>query len=138
MSFVHDALIDGEYVRLVAVDGLSRFVSMRDGRLPGPCEQSRCEVLQVGDVGRPHLREGGIDLVRTGIATVPEPRALGPAFEGLHTYGTQEGVRSPVVLLTADVHVDEKRKTLSATDYLTKPVDLKHLCSVIDRVLAEH
>ena len=56
-------------------------------------------MLQVGDRGRRSLREGGINLVRTAIGSVTHPETLGPAFEGLHTYGTQEGVRSPIVLI---------------------------------------
>lgn len=37
----------------------------------------------------------------------------------------------PVVLLTADARVDEKRRTLDAHEYLRKPVDLQKLSSVI-------
>src|SRR5262249_28417922 len=51
---------------------------------------------------------GGIDLVRVGVGEVRDPSALGPAFQGLHTYGTQEGVRSPVVLIAPSTRALER------------------------------
>ena len=37
----------------------------------------------------------------------------------------------PVVLLTADVHLDDKTKVLQARAYLAKPVSLERLLSVV-------
>jgi len=39
----------------------------------------------------------------------------------------------PVVLLTADMHLDEKLDALDAADYLRKPVDLSRLLAVVRR-----
>jgi len=108
VSFFHDALVDGQLVRLVAIDGLSHHVTLRRGRLPRSCTAQACEVLQVGARGRSMLREGEISLVRTGMGQVVDPGDLGPAFQGLHTYGTQEGVRSPVVLVTSSTAAVER------------------------------
>jgi len=38
----------GAYVNLGAVDGLSRWLVLRSGRLPQPCTRTRCEVVQIG------------------------------------------------------------------------------------------
>jgi hypothetical protein len=41
----------GAFVNLGAVDGLSRWIALRSGRLPRPCRRDECELVQIG--GRP-------------------------------------------------------------------------------------
>jgi hypothetical protein len=60
----------GAFVNLGAVDGLSRWLALRGGRLPRPCTPSDCELVQIGGapvapklpylhvVGRAALRPG--------------------------------------------------------------------------------
>jgi hypothetical protein len=38
----------GAFVNLGAVDGLSRWLVLRSGKLPAPCTPTRCELVQIG------------------------------------------------------------------------------------------
>jgi hypothetical protein len=38
----------GAFVNLGAVDGLSRWLVLRSGKLPAPCTPARCELVQIG------------------------------------------------------------------------------------------
>src|SRR2546423_13875240 len=68
--------IEGRLVDLGAVDGLSRFVRLRSGRIPAPCRPEHCEVLQLGGTGPlPSVR--GLRLVRVGRATLASAVPVG-------------------------------------------------------------
>ncbi len=59
---------------LGAVDGLARWVRLASGRLPRKCTPIRCEVLQLGGVGRTPTLEGlPISVVGTGRLTSEAP-----------------------------------------------------------------
>jgi hypothetical protein len=83
-------IVAGELVRLVGIDGLSRVARLRSGRWPRVCRPARCEFVQVGRRGRPVLGEGGIHLVRVGIAEVPDQGAFGGSLSTDSTVAQQE------------------------------------------------
>jgi len=101
VAFFRDFWLDGEFVRLVGIDGLSRFVDLRSGRLPTRCA-SVCEVLQVGGGGRPRLHEGAIHLRRVGIGSLRDVSAFGAAFANLTQYRAQASLVTSTVLLAPD------------------------------------
>jgi CheY-like chemotaxis protein len=39
----------------------------------------------------------------------------------------------PVILMSADVHVQQKNEKLQAADYIKKPVDIDHLLKVVEK-----
>ena len=85
--------IDGELVRLAAVDGLPQIARLVSGRWPRECTPARCEVVQVGRGGSAVLNSGGIHLVRVGFADVPAAGVFGeslstasPFAQARHTY----------------------------------------------------
>ncbi len=84
--------IDGELVRLAAVDRLAEAVRVEAGRLPRTCTPKRCEVLQIGTGGRGVLAEAGIAVVRVGTGTLRDDAVFGP----LATAGENE--HAPLLL----------------------------------------
>jgi hypothetical protein len=66
----------GHLFDLGAIDGLSRFVHVRTGRLPRPCRPDHCEVVQLGGAG-PIPAIAGLRLVRVGRATLDSPIPFG-------------------------------------------------------------
>ena len=70
-------IIAGEQVRLVGVDDLPHVAKLLSGRWPTACTPVRCEVVQVGSFGNPVLDQDGINLVRVGIAAVPDHGVFG-------------------------------------------------------------
>ncbi len=66
----------GHLFDLGAIDGLSRYVHVRSGRLPQRCTADRCEVLQLGGAG-PIPSIPGLHLVRVGRATLDSPLPFG-------------------------------------------------------------
>lgn len=60
------------------------------------------------------------------------PRCDGPSFR-LEQKNDARIAAIPVVLLTADVRVEEKRRVLDAVDLLAKPVQLEELLAVVRR-----
>ncbi|HYZ91464.1 MAG TPA: hypothetical protein VFA34_03610, partial [Actinomycetota bacterium] len=66
----------GHLFDLGAIDGLSRFVHLRTGRLPRPCRPDHCEVVQLGGAG-PIPAIAGLRLVRVGRATLDSPIPFG-------------------------------------------------------------
>ena len=107
-SIVRDFWLQGEFVRLVGVDGLSGRVRLLSGRLPRSCRPEACEVLQIGPKGRPSLREGPIHLVRVGIAELRDPASLGPAFEPLRQERAQDRRVTSIVLVPPDSRALER------------------------------
>jgi hypothetical protein len=99
--YFRDSWLDGEFVRLVAADGLARVVRLRSGRLPRTCRPAACEVVQIGNRGRPVLREGGVNLVRVGIGDLRDVSAYGPAFAGLTKLRAQASLVTSTILLPA-------------------------------------
>jgi hypothetical protein len=51
-ALFRESTIRGAFVALGAVDELSRWVQLTDGRLPHACDASRCEVIQLRGRGR--------------------------------------------------------------------------------------
>jgi hypothetical protein len=97
--YFRDSWLDGEFVRLVAADGLADLVRLHSGRLPRTCRPAACEVVQIGSRGRRVLREGGINLVRVGVGELQDPAVYGPAFSGLRRLRAQRSVVQSVVLM---------------------------------------
>jgi hypothetical protein len=97
--YFRDSWLDGEFVRLVAADGLADLVRLRSGRLPRVCRPAACEVVQIGSRGRRVLREGGVNLVRVGVGELQDPAVYGPAFSGLRRLRAQHSVVQSVVLM---------------------------------------
>jgi hypothetical protein len=100
--YFRDAWLDSEFVRLVAADRLARVVRLQSGRLPRTCSPAACEVVQIGNRGRPVLSEGGINLVRVGIGELRDPAVYGPAFSGLRRLRAQRSIVTSTVLLPPD------------------------------------
>jgi hypothetical protein len=101
--YFRDWWLDGEFVRLVALDGLAELVRLRSGRLPRSCRPEACEVVQIGENGRRVLREGGINLVRVGVGELGDTARYGPAFQRLREYRAQGSLVRSVVLLAPSV-----------------------------------
>ena len=76
-TFFRQLVIGGGLVQLSGIDGLDRLVRLRSGRLPRECMPARCEVLQLGGGGRRAWRQDGIDLVRVGVADLPDAAVFG-------------------------------------------------------------
>lgn len=89
-------IVAGELVRLAALDGLPRVARLVSGRWPRLCDPQRCEVVQVGERGRPLLSEGGIRLVRVGIVQLLDPAAFGSSLSTSPT--TAQPQRSVLLL----------------------------------------
>jgi hypothetical protein len=66
----------GHLFDLGGIDGLSRYVHLRSGRLPQRCAPRRCEVLQLGGSG-PVPRIQGLKLAVVGKATLDSPLPFG-------------------------------------------------------------
>jgi ABC-type antimicrobial peptide transport system permease subunit len=60
----------GAFVNLGAVDGLTRWVALRSGKLPAPCTPSRCDLIQIGGAPAaprlPYLHVVGRGVFRSG------------------------------------------------------------------------
>jgi hypothetical protein len=95
-TILHELRIGGELVQLAALDDLGRLVRLRSGRLPRSCRPERCEVVQIGNAGKPRVQEGDIHLVRVGIGTLPTQTLFGDSLVARPVSGEQG-----VVLLTA-------------------------------------
>src|SRR5512133_3424573 len=67
---------NGHLFDLGAIDGLSRYVHVRSGRLPQQCVPSHCEVLELGGSG-PVPRLQGLNLEVVGKATLDSPLPFG-------------------------------------------------------------
>lgn len=67
---------NGHLFDLGAIDGLSRYVQIRSGRLPQRCLPSRCEVLELGGSG-PVPKLPGLELAVVGKATLDSPLPFG-------------------------------------------------------------
>src|SRR4051812_6178281 len=76
-TFFRQLVIGNGLVQLVSLDRLPSFVRLQSGRLPRTCVPARCEVLQLGAGGRSSWRQRGIDLVRVGVAAVPDKALFG-------------------------------------------------------------
>jgi hypothetical protein len=109
-SFYRELRIDGRLVRLVSLDRLERLVRLRSGRLPLECRPARCEVLQVGPGNSSSWREDGINLVRVGIADVPQAALFGPWLEP----GPGTATEHPTRLLTAGAHAFDQIPALTS------------------------
>jgi hypothetical protein len=103
VTFFREFWLDGQFVRLAALDEPDRFVHVVSGRLPRSCRPEACEVLQIGNRGGPALHEGGINLVRVGIGELRDVAGLGPAFQRLRQERAQESVVEAVPLLAPSV-----------------------------------
>jgi hypothetical protein len=110
-TFFRDLKVDGELVELAGIDHLGAFTRLRSGRLPRLCRPDRCEVLQVGRRGRATLAEGGIHLVRTGRADLPDRALFGSS---LQTKPTVPGAPSAVLLLVNGAAVFERLPALAS------------------------
>jgi hypothetical protein len=125
VAFFRDFWLDGEFVRLVGIDGLSRFVDLHSGRLPSRCA-SVCEVLQIGGGGRAHLKEGEIELRRVGIGSLRDVSSFGAAFANLTQYRAQASLVTSTVLLAPDSIVlehDPALRYLVRTRSWVAPID---------------
>jgi hypothetical protein len=80
-TFFRQLLIGNGLVELTSLDHVGTLVRLQSGRLPRECTPARCEVLQVGPGTRSSWRQEGINLVRVGIADVPDAAVLGPWLE---------------------------------------------------------
>jgi len=83
------ARFGGAFVSLGGVDGLARWVTLREGRLPRPCSPTRCELVRVGGFG---------ELPRTPLLPVVGRAALSPAAP-LAAYFGDRGHGAPPILI---------------------------------------
>jgi len=83
------ARFGGAFVSLGGVDGLARWVTMREGRVPRPCSPTRCELVRVGGSG---------ELPRTPLLPVVGRAALTPAAP-LAAYFRDRGRGAPPILI---------------------------------------
>jgi hypothetical protein len=67
---------NGRLFDLGAIDGLARYVHVRSGHFPAPCQPQRCEVLQLGGSGPIPVLQG-LRLTRVGRATLDSPIPFG-------------------------------------------------------------
>ncbi|MGH3136222.1 MAG: FtsX-like permease family protein [Gaiellaceae bacterium] len=112
VTFFRDFWLDGEFVRLTALDEPERFVRLVSGRLPRDCSPSACEVLQIGNRGRPLLHEGDIKLVRVGIGELRDVAGLGPAFQRLRQERAQASIVESVPLIAPSTAALERLPAL--------------------------
>ncbi len=96
--------VEGTTVQLRAIDGVSRWVRLDQGRLPRSCRPERCEVLRLA--GRRSLPPApGLQLVVVGSATLVSPVPFG-RFAGTEQRTTgDETAPAPetTVVLAGDV-----------------------------------
>ncbi len=112
VTFFRDFWLDGEFVRLTALDEPERFVRLVSGRLPQACSPSACEVLQIGNRGRARLHEGDIKLVRVGIGELRDVAGLGPAFQRLRQERAQASIVQSVPLIAPSTSALERLPSL--------------------------
>ncbi len=98
---LNDVRFGAGLVKLAAVDGLSRSIHLRAGRLPGACTPARCEVVQVGGSPLRRVDEYGIHLDVVGRGTLTSLVPFGPS--GLATQPANGGIRPEPVLLSSSV-----------------------------------
>ncbi|MGZ8782752.1 MAG: hypothetical protein ACXWZB_04560, partial [Gaiellaceae bacterium] len=97
-----ESTIGGTFAGLGGVDGLSRWVSLRSGRMPRSCTPERCEVLRLRAQGTlPRL--DGLVLVEVGDAVL-ENRTLFGDFLAPTDNALAEAEVSPVVAAAAGYH----------------------------------
>ena len=128
-----DSRLGQSIVRLGAVDGLARAVSLRSGRLPRPCVPGRCEVVSIdadgltgpglATVGRATLRPGATEpflvgavqgnrlLLAEGVARASRLPKFADAFR---TYGWIAPLR-PGDIRAWDVDGFQRRLDLART-----------------------
>ena len=80
-----ESTIAGSFIGLGAVDGLSRWVELRSGRLPQRCSAARCEVLRIRGEGPPP-NVPGLRLVTVGTADFRTNLLFGDAISPVDTY----------------------------------------------------
>jgi hypothetical protein len=68
--------LDGTLVNLAAMDGVSKWVRLRTGRLPETCSSDRCEVVRLAGSG-PLPSVSGIRLVEVGEGRLTSPVPFG-------------------------------------------------------------
>ena len=115
----------------MGIDGLSRFVDLRSGRLPQRCA-SACEVLQIGGGGRARLKEGEIELRRVGIGSLRDVSSFGAAFANLTQYRVQASLVTSTVLLAPDsiaLEHDPALQYLVRTRSWVAPIDPSTIAS---------
>jgi hypothetical protein len=96
-TFLRPLRVGGGLVQLASVAGLDRVARVASGRLPRRCTPAACEVVQLGPGTRTTWKEGGINLVRVGVAELPDRAAFGDA---LQTVAENNGER-PTILLAS-------------------------------------
>lgn len=88
VMLMNEILFSGRNVSLAALDDLGRWVRVREGRLPGRCRPSRCEVVQIAGEG-PLPGIAGLRLVRVGRGTM---RSRLPLADVLARYSSNEAL----------------------------------------------
>lgn len=88
VMLVNETLFSGRTVSLAALDGLERWVRIREGRLPRRCLPTRCEVVQIAGEGR-IPRIAGLRLVPVGRGTI---RSRLPLADVLARYSSNEAL----------------------------------------------
>ena len=101
-TFFRQLVIGNGLVQLVSLDQLPGLVRLRSGRLPRVCLPARCEVVSVGGGGRSAWRQQGINLVRVGVAEVPDAAVFGSLL-GPGTAGSR-----PTRLLTSGANAFDR------------------------------
>jgi hypothetical protein len=94
-----DFWLDGQFIRLGAIDEPHGHVRVVTGRMPRRCGPTVCEVLQLGRAGKARLDEGDIHLRRVGVGVLHDPQTFGSAFTGLRRQRAQASYPTSIVLL---------------------------------------
>lgn len=94
--------VAGTFAGLGGVEGLGRWVTLREGRLPRPCRPARCEVLRLRGEGRLPA-PAGLRLVEVGEAVL-RGRILFGDFLAPTDNALEAAAVSPVIARAAGYH----------------------------------
>ncbi len=97
-----ESTIAGAFAGLGSVENLARFVTLRSGRLPAPCQPPRCEVLRLRGTGRLPV-PAGLGILEVGEAVLND-RVLFGDFLAPTDNALADAEVSPAVARAAGYH----------------------------------
>jgi hypothetical protein len=97
VMLMNEISFSGTTISLAAMDDLSRWIRLDEGRLPDRCRPTRCEVVQIAGTGR-LPRIAGLRLVRVGRGTIASRL---PLADVLDRYSSTDALRAAASYHTA-------------------------------------